>query len=92
MNKIKVCEVGSVREIYIKDIKAGDIIQVFQANSLRLDIHKVIDIYKSEVNNKRIFRCTKMTLNEKRDLIEDWETVFIDEKDILSMYNEIKRG
>ena len=81
-----------MREIHIKDIKKGDIIQVFQAHSLRLDIHKVIDIYKSETNNKRMFRCTKMNLNEKGDLIEDWKTVFIDEKDILSMYNEIKRG
>ena len=77
-------------EIYIKDVKTKDIIQTFEAYSLGLGIYKVLDIYKSE-NDKRIFKCIKMQLNEKRSLIETDIRALVDEKDVLSVCNKIKR-
>ena len=77
-------------EIYIKDIKTKDIIQTFEAHSLGVGIYKVLDIYKSE-NDKRIFKCIKMQLNEKRSLIETNTRALVDEKDVLSVCNKIKR-
>ena len=79
-----------MKDTYIEDIKIKDIIQVFEYHSLRLEIYKVLDIYKSE-NNKRIFKCNKMQFTEKRDLVITNNISFIDENDIFNICNKIKR-
>ena len=79
-----------MKEIYIEDLKTKDIIQVFERHSLRLELYKILEIYKSE-GNKRIFECQKMKFTEKKELVETIEICFINENDVYGIYNKVKR-
>ena len=79
-----------MKEIYIEDLKTKDIIQVFKLHSLRLELYKILEIYKSE-DNKRIFECQEMKFTEEKDLVPTIEVCFINENDVYGIYNKVKR-
>ena len=72
-------------------IKVNDIIQVFNYQSYRLDLYKVLNIYKSNDNN-RIFECKRARFNENKkiEVLTDYIDL-IHERDVMNIYGKIER-